>query len=153
MEAENREKASLTARHFRKDHDLLCDAAERKIPVTSRSWDGKKVFLKNQVLEPPNVEGRLHVSRKERRPDEWDPPVEKYDPMDRAPRTSSTSTRKRLRHDVIDNAEPLIDDVTRREQLRDAMKHYCKRPRGLWAASSVPARPASNAHNWCSLWV
>jgi hypothetical protein len=32
------------------------------------------------VLEVRNVEGRLHVSRKERRPDEWDPPVEPYDP-------------------------------------------------------------------------
>jgi hypothetical protein len=42
--------------------------------------DGKKVFLKDQVLEAPNVEGRLHVSRKERRPDEWDPPVEEYEP-------------------------------------------------------------------------
>jgi hypothetical protein len=41
--------------------------------------DGKKVFLKDQVLEAPNVDGRLHVSRKERRPDEWDPPVEPYD--------------------------------------------------------------------------
>jgi hypothetical protein len=38
---------------------------------------------------------------------------------------------------VIDNAVPVIDDVTRREQVRDAMKHYCKRLRGLWAASTV----------------
>jgi hypothetical protein len=38
------------------------------------------VFLKDQVLEPPNVEGRLHVSRKERRHDEWDQPVALYDP-------------------------------------------------------------------------
>ena len=37
------------------------------------------MFLKDQVLEAPNVDGRLHVSRKERRPDEWDPPVEPYD--------------------------------------------------------------------------
>jgi hypothetical protein len=64
-----------------------------------RLLDGKKVFLKDQVLEAPNVEGRPYVSRKERRPDEWDPPVEQYDPMDRAPRTTSTSSRKRLRHD------------------------------------------------------
>jgi hypothetical protein len=26
------------------------------------------------------VDGRLHVSRKVRKPDEWDPPVEVYDP-------------------------------------------------------------------------
>jgi hypothetical protein len=50
--------------------------------------DGKKVFLKDQVLEPPNVDGRLYVSRKERRPDEWDPPVEQY---------ASPATRRRPR--------------------------------------------------------
>jgi hypothetical protein len=32
------------------------------------------------VLELRNVDGRLHVARKERRPDEWDPPIEPYDP-------------------------------------------------------------------------
>jgi hypothetical protein len=37
------------------------------------------VFLKDQVLEVRNVDGRLHVARKERRHDEWDPPVEPYD--------------------------------------------------------------------------
>jgi hypothetical protein len=41
--------------------------------------NGKKVFLKDQVLEAPNGEGRLYVSRKARRHDEWDPPVEPYD--------------------------------------------------------------------------
>jgi hypothetical protein len=33
-----------------------------------------------QVLELRNVDGRLHVARKERRPDEWDPPIPVYDP-------------------------------------------------------------------------
>jgi hypothetical protein len=51
-----------------------------KIPVTSGSWDGEKLFLKDQVLEVRNVDGRLHVARKERRPDEWDPPIPVYDP-------------------------------------------------------------------------
>jgi hypothetical protein len=55
--------------------DVLTHINTRHIRVL----DGKKVFLKDQVLEAPNVEGRLHVSRKERRPDEWDPPVEPYD--------------------------------------------------------------------------
>jgi hypothetical protein len=32
------------------------------------------------VLELRNVDGRLHVARKERRPDEWDPPIPVYDP-------------------------------------------------------------------------
>jgi hypothetical protein len=37
------------------------------------SWDGEKVILKDQVLEVRNVDGRLYVARKKRRPDEWDP--------------------------------------------------------------------------------
>jgi hypothetical protein len=32
------------------------------------------------VLEVRNVDGRIHVARKERRPDEWDPPIEPDDP-------------------------------------------------------------------------
>ncbi len=36
--------------------------------------------LSDQVLEVGKVGGRLHVARKDRRPDEWDPPVERYDP-------------------------------------------------------------------------
>jgi hypothetical protein len=50
-----------------------------EMPVASRSSDGEKVFLKDQVLEAPKVEGRLYVSRKERRHDERDPPAEPYD--------------------------------------------------------------------------
>jgi hypothetical protein len=41
-----------------------------KMRVTSGSWDGEKVFSRDQVLEVRNVDGRLHVARKERRPDE-----------------------------------------------------------------------------------
>lgn len=48
--------------------------------VTSNSWDGEKVLFRDQVLEVRWVDGRLHVSRKVRKPDEWDPPVEVYDP-------------------------------------------------------------------------
>jgi hypothetical protein len=44
------------------------------------SWDGEKVILRDQVLEVRNVDGRLHVARKLRHPDEWDPPYEPYDP-------------------------------------------------------------------------
>ena len=51
-----------------------------KMRVTSGSWEGEKVFLKDQVLEIRNVDGRLHVARKNRKPDEWDPPFEPYDP-------------------------------------------------------------------------
>jgi hypothetical protein len=47
---------------------------------SSGSWDGEKVILRDQVLEVRNVDGRLHVARKERRPHEWDPPIEPDDP-------------------------------------------------------------------------
>ena len=34
-----------------------------KMRVTSGSWEGEKVFARDQVLEVRNVEGRLHVAR------------------------------------------------------------------------------------------
>jgi hypothetical protein len=52
---------------------------EGKVRVTSSSWAQEKVILKDQVLEVRNVDGQLHLARKERRPDEWDPPIEPYD--------------------------------------------------------------------------
>jgi hypothetical protein len=42
------------------------------VRVTSGSWEGEKVILKDQVLEVRNVDGRLYVSRKAKKPDEWD---------------------------------------------------------------------------------
>ncbi len=51
-----------------------------KIRVTSGAWDNEKVILKDEVLEVRNVDGRLHVARKARKPDEWDPPIAPYDP-------------------------------------------------------------------------
>ena len=47
--------------------------------VTSGSWDGEKVILPDQVLEVRNVDARLHVARKPRQYDEWDPYVPPYD--------------------------------------------------------------------------
>jgi hypothetical protein len=47
-----------------------------KMRVTSNSWEHEKVLFRTEVLEVRCVEGRLHVSRKVRRPDTWDPPVE-----------------------------------------------------------------------------
>jgi hypothetical protein len=46
-----------------------------KMRVTSGSWDGEKVFSRDQVLEVRNVAGRLHIARKSRHHDEWDPPI------------------------------------------------------------------------------
>jgi hypothetical protein len=48
--------------------------------VTSNSFADEKVLEADQVLEVRNVSGRLYVARKERHPDEWDRPVEAYDP-------------------------------------------------------------------------
>ena len=44
--------------------------------VTSGSW----VILRDQVLEVRKVDGRLHIARKPRAYDEWDPYVPPYDP-------------------------------------------------------------------------
>jgi hypothetical protein len=35
---------------------------------------------RNEVLEVRNVDGLLHIARKIKRPDEWNPPYESYDP-------------------------------------------------------------------------
>jgi hypothetical protein len=43
--------------------------------VTSGSWDGEKLILKDQVLEVRCVDGRLPVARKVRKPDECDLPI------------------------------------------------------------------------------
>ena len=51
-----------------------------KVRVTSGSWDGEKVILKDEVLEVRNVDGRLYVARKAKKPDEWDRPIPAYDP-------------------------------------------------------------------------
>jgi len=51
-----------------------------KMRVTSTLWEDAKVFKRDEVLEVRNVEGRLHIARKGRHPDEWDPPIEPYDP-------------------------------------------------------------------------
>jgi hypothetical protein len=59
-----------------------------KMRVTSGSWDGEKVILRDQVLEVRNVDGRPHIACKPRHQDEWDPPIERYDPYGRAPLSS-----------------------------------------------------------------
>ena len=49
-----------------------------KMRVTSGSWGGEKVFLKDQVPKVwhANADARLHVARKTKAPDDWDPPYE-----------------------------------------------------------------------------
>ena len=48
--------------------------------VTSGSWDNEKLILRDEVIEVRNVNGRLHIARKPRRHDEWDPHVPPHDP-------------------------------------------------------------------------
>ncbi|MGB9392473.1 MAG: hypothetical protein WCB70_21140, partial [Xanthobacteraceae bacterium] len=81
------------------------------------------MFLRHQVLEVRNVEGRIHVARKPRRHDEWDPPIPVYDPL---------RARRRIHRrlmSVIDNdrpvsayTEPVIDYSERKEQVRQAVR-------------------------------
>jgi hypothetical protein len=52
--------------------------SDGKMRVTSGSWDGEKVFLRISA-RGPQVDGRLHVARKTRHPDECDPPIAPYD--------------------------------------------------------------------------
>jgi hypothetical protein len=63
---ENREarKSSRKTRDERQGHNRYRAPDGAKMRVTSRSWDGEKVILRDQVLEVSKVEGRLHVARK-----------------------------------------------------------------------------------------
>ena len=52
-----------------------------KMRVTSGSWDGEKVILRDQALEVRYVDGRLHVARKPLHHDEGNTQIEPYGPM------------------------------------------------------------------------
>jgi len=56
--------------------------------VTFGSWDGEKVILRDQVLEvrPSSTPGWPAGSHK---PDEWDPPIERYEPYGRMVKPSA----------------------------------------------------------------
>jgi hypothetical protein len=53
-----------------------------KMRVTSGSWDGVKVILRDQVPEVRNVEGRPHVARKRLHHDQENPQIAPYGPWD-----------------------------------------------------------------------
>ncbi len=56
------------------DHDRR-QAEVRRQNVLDIKWLAREtVLLRDQVLEVRKVDGRLHVARKERQPDEPDPP-------------------------------------------------------------------------------
>jgi hypothetical protein len=46
-----------------------------KIRVASLLWETPKLILPGEVLEVRNVDDRLHIARKPRHHDEWDPPT------------------------------------------------------------------------------
>jgi hypothetical protein len=54
-----------------------------KMRVTSASWDGEKVLMRDQVLEVRYAtgDGRLYIARKVKHHDDWDPPIAAYDPF------------------------------------------------------------------------
>ncbi len=58
---------------------LWSSTCVRAIWVMSNSWDHEKVPGKDQIVEIRAVDGRLHVARKAKHPDEWEPPYEPYD--------------------------------------------------------------------------
>jgi hypothetical protein len=57
-----------------------------KMRVASGSWDGDKIIFKDQVVEVRHAiaDARLKVARKNKAPDDWDPPYESYDPYGQA---------------------------------------------------------------------
>ena len=81
-----------------------------KMRVTSGSWDGEKVFSRDQVLEVRNVDGRLHIARKPRHHDEWDLPIAPYDPTGRASMSSL------MTESVIDQAGPALHVTADRDR-------------------------------------
>jgi hypothetical protein len=60
-----------------------------KIRLTSLLWPEPKVLLRDEVLEVRNVERSLHIARKVRSRDEWDPKVEPYDPYGSDPQPAA----------------------------------------------------------------
>jgi hypothetical protein len=60
-----------------------------KMRVTSGSWDGEKVILRDQVLEVRKVDGRLHVARGGAQAGRGDPPIERYDTYGPGPSVSA----------------------------------------------------------------
>jgi hypothetical protein len=51
-----------------------------KMRATARNWPDGKVIGRDEVIELRSVDGQVRVARKARYHDEWDPPIEPYDP-------------------------------------------------------------------------
>ena len=106
-----------------------------KMLVTSGSWDGEKVFSRDQVLEVRNVDGRLHIARKPRHHDEWDLPIAPYDPTGRASMSSL------MTESVIDQAGPALHVTADRDRSRRSRERSRQSPdrslRAVWGTKSV----------------
>jgi hypothetical protein len=70
---DNREKVLEKLATTEKTTIVVARELDGKMRVTSGSWEGEKVFARGEVLEARNVDGRLHVARKPRQHDGWDP--------------------------------------------------------------------------------
>ncbi len=81
-----------------------------KMRVKSNTSDLERTFSPDQVLEIRNASGVLHVARKAKHPDAWDPPVEPYDPYG-----PGVDQRALSDFDVITD-EPSIDKITRDDE-------------------------------------
>jgi hypothetical protein len=47
-----------------------------KMRITSGSWNGEKIFLKDQVIEVRHANALGCMARKTKAPDEWDAPIQ-----------------------------------------------------------------------------
>jgi len=47
-----------------------------KMRITSGSWNGEKIFLKDQVIEVRHANALGCIARKTKAPDEWDAPIQ-----------------------------------------------------------------------------
>ena len=92
-----------------------------KMRVTSGSWDEEKVILRDQVLEVRNVDDRLHIARKPREHDEWDPFIPPYDPM--APAVmNSPMTEAETRHAEFQNDLAITEARHARKRQQSAAR-------------------------------
>jgi hypothetical protein len=98
--------------------------------VSSGSWEGEKVFLRDQVLEIrlANDDNRLHVARKTKAPDDWDL---SYEAM------SSSMTETALQPDVT-RLQPATGFSSSRDRVRI---HRGQEMRTVPAAASRQSNP------------
>ena len=89
------------------------------------------------MIEVRNVDGRLHVARKERHPDEWDPPIEPYDPYGPGEKVSADVSMNSPTTETVSADAGGVSDYAgqrsaRQDQNRDAQaRRRARRRLGL----------------------